>query len=182
MKVSKILVFICSMSIVFVGGILLIKASAQENNITNQQIEIIRGNCTSIKNILRQLRASDALLRVNRGQTYESISTKLMNGFNSRVSNNNFNNSNFVSITKNFNQALNTFRSSYKIYEENLSSVINIDCSKNPEMFYNSVVEARDKRNRVHANIIILNQYVYQYQSILNKFEKDYKPAINGVN
>lgn len=180
MKISKKLLLVCLVFAVLSSGASLISVAAQSNTITNQQIQRIRGNCLSTKTTLNQLHASDALLRVNRGQIYESMSIKLMNGFNGRVSNNDFNNNSLVSVTNNYNSSLDTFRLDYKTYEEQLSSAIGIDCQKQPVSFYDAVSLARTNRNRVHGDIVKLNQYVDQYQSAVNQFEKDYLTSVEG--
>ena len=177
---SKLIISCLAIAVVLTGAVFL-KVSAQDQPITSQQIDLIRGNCVSTKNTLNQLHASDALLRVNRGQIYESIETKLMNGFNGRLSNNNFNNSNMTSITNNYESTLNNFRSHYIIYEEQLASAISIDCSKQPGAFYEAISSARTKRSQVHADVVKLNQYIDQYQAAVDQFEKDYQTAANGM-
>lgn len=164
------------------SGVFLLRVSAQNEPMTDQQIERIRANCVTTKNTLNQLHASDALLRVNMGQAYESMSTKLMDGFNGRVSNNHFNNTALVSATNSYNDALDTFRDDYKTYEEHLSAALNINCFDQPVAFYDSVATSRGDRNRVHQDIVKLNQYIDQYQSVVSGFEKDYSAATDGVS
>jgi len=163
------------------SGALMLRVSAQDEPMTDQQIERIRGNCVTAKNTLNQIHASDALLRVNMGQAYESMATKLMDGFNGRVSSNQFNNSYLVSSMRSYNSALNAFRSDYKSYEEQLSVALNINCSNQPVSFYDSVVQARTKRGIVHQDIDRLNQYIDKYQDAVTRFEKEYLVATDGV-
>lgn len=182
MKISRKLLSVCLVLTVVFSGVSLLSVAAEDTTITDQQVNRIRGNCTSAKNTLSQLHASDALLRVNMGQIYELMSTKLMDKFNSRVSSNDFDNSNLTSVFRSYNSALDTFRSDYQTYEEHLSSAISIDCLQQPVSFYDTVASARAERNRVHGDIIKLNQYIDQYQSAVSQFEKDYLNANNGVN
>ena len=163
------------------SGLFLFRVSAQDATITGQQAEQIRSNCVSTKNTLNQLHASDALLRVNRGQLYESILTKLMDRFNGRLSNNNINNTNFTSLKNDYSSTLDTFRLDYKTYEEHLSAAMNIDCSKQPSEFYNAVALARTDRNQVHNDISKLNQLIDKYQTLLDQFEKDYQTTADGM-
>jgi hypothetical protein len=179
-SLSKLIIGCVAVALALTGAIFL-RVSAQDSSITSQQIDLIRSNCVSTKNTLNQLHASDALLRVNRGQIYESIETKLMAGFNGRLLNNNFNNSNMTSITNNYESTLNTFRSHYIVYEEQLTAAINIDCLKQPTAFYDAISSARTKRDQVHSDVVKLNQYVDQYQAALDQFEKDYQTAANGM-
>jgi hypothetical protein len=181
MQISKRLFIICLLFVVAFSGLNWVKVSAQDSVLDSQQIENIRTNCSSIKNTLSQLYASDALLRVNMGQIYESMSTKLMAGFTGRVSNNHYNNSDLKSISKSYDSMLDKFRSDYKIYDNHLSSAINIDCSKNQTSFYNAVADTRTEREHVHSDISNLNQLIDQYQAAVGQFEKDYQDASSGV-
>jgi hypothetical protein len=109
------------------------------------------------------------------------MSAKLMDRFNSRVSSNSFDNAPLVSVTTNYGLMLDNFRSDYKTYEEHLSSAIAIDCSKQPVAFYDAISLARTERIQVHADVLKLNQYIDQYQSAVNQFEKDYQSSANGA-
>lgn len=149
----------------------IVYAQDGSDALSQQQIDRIKDNCLSAKSSLSKLRVSDALLRVNMGQIYESISTKLMSGFNGRVSNNSMDNSALTGVADDYRTTLDEFRSDYKSYEEQLSSTINIDCSTQPESFYHSVVNARLKRQQVYTDIIKLNQYLDDYTSELTKFQ-----------
>ncbi|MFZ1301208.1 MAG: hypothetical protein WAQ27_01345, partial [Candidatus Microsaccharimonas sp.] len=83
---------------------------AQSTALTTEQIEHIRSNCVSIKSTLNQLHVSDALLRVNRGQMYESMANKLMSPFNSRLSNNGLDAKATSLVTTSYRSSLDTFR------------------------------------------------------------------------
>jgi hypothetical protein len=145
---------------------------AQTPAITDDQISRIRSSCVSTKNTLSQLHATDALLRVNRGQIYESMSTKLMNRFNDRLSNNRYDTSKFDAITTSYNNVLDTFRLDYQAYEEQLSTALGIDCAKEPVSFYDAIVSARVKRTQVHTDVLQLHQYISQYDSVFLTFQQ----------
>lgn len=166
---------------VCLAGVSFLSVSAQNTSITAQQTEKIHSNCTSLKNTLNQLHSSDALLRVNMGQTYESVLTKLIDRFNSRLSNNSINNDNLKSVTSEYNTALDVFRLDYKTYEERLSDALNIDCSEQPTAFYDAVAIARGERIRVHADVTRLDRLIDKYQQSLDQFEKDYQSVVQGL-
>jgi hypothetical protein len=181
MKITMKLLVIGAVFAVVLSVIGIASAQAQDTPITDQQIQQIRTNCVSAKSTLNQLHASDALLRVNRGQLYESMSTKLMDRFNTRASRNNFNNTGLVTVTINYGRTLDTFRTDYQSYEEQLSTALRIDCTKLPVEFYDAVDAARTKRNQVHADIIQLGTYIDQYRSELSSFETNYQRATQGA-
>ena len=145
-------------------------ANAQSTSLTAEQIEHIRSNCTTIKSTLNQLHASDALLRVNRGQVYESMASKLMDPFNSRLGNNRLDARATSAVTESYRSALDTFRKNYKEYEEKLASAIRINCANEPELFYNTIEQARVNRAKVHDDVAKLHRYIDDYRSAVGDF------------
>jgi len=139
-------------------------------DLTSDQTKRIEANCLSIKGSLNQLHASDALLRVNRGQIYESVGTKLMNNFNARLGNNGLDNKGLIVVANEYQAALTTFRSDYQDYEKQLSATIKIDCTSDPIDFNGALEDSRTKRNTLHTDILHLNQYIDDYRSSVNDF------------
>lgn len=137
---------------------------------TDAHIARIRSNCVEAQSSLAQIHASDALLRVNRGQLYESISTKLMAPLNSRIALNKLDGSTLVSTAADYEKALDTFRSDYQQYEEALSRALNMKCEDQPVAFYDGVSDAHDKRMQVHANVISLQALIAKYKTVFEEF------------
>jgi chromosome segregation ATPase len=167
-----IIAFAIALSPLFV-----LQVNAQEATLSDDQLAAIRSNCSSTTNTLNQLHSNDALLRVNQGQLYESILTKLIQPFDERVSHTSFSTSDLKSIETNYGQALNSFRTDYQTYEQQLSSALNVNCSKQPQQFYGSIDQARTDRNIVHADIVQLNADATDYQAALKAFEQNYDPT-----
>jgi hypothetical protein len=128
--------------------------------LTPEQTGLIKSNCTAIIGSLNQLHASDALLRVNRGQIYETLGTKIMNSFNNRLSNNSLDNKGLVAVTTSYQKALDTFRTDYQAYEQQLSATLRIDCFNEPGKFHEAIADARTKRALVRTDVVRLNQYI----------------------
>jgi hypothetical protein len=170
MQKPRRLIILGLLATVVMSGVFLSTAFAQEAPTTDAQIDRIRTNCATVKNTLTQLHVSDALLRVNRGQLYESITTKLMSSFNGRASSNNLDATGLVVITSSYNGTLSTFRADYQSYEQQLSAALKIDCTKEPVAFYDAVANARDKRAQVHNDVLVLNQSIDDYQTAFNSF------------
>lgn len=166
----------CSVAVLAsLGASLAVRA--QSTPMTEAHIQRIKANCVDAQSVLTQLHASDALLRVNRGQLYESISSKLMAPFNSRVALNKFDGSKLVAQSATYETQLNDFRSSYKSYEEAMSRTLRINCTNEPVAFYDSVAEARGKRQQVHQTIVALQKTIQNYKAEFESFaaqlEKD---------
>jgi hypothetical protein len=158
--------------------------SAQETMpLTNEHIQHIKDNCRAADRTLTQLHASDALLRVNRGQLYDLISTKLMARMNSRIALNRLDGAGLVSATAGFDSTLETFRSRYQSYEEQLSTTLHIECQNKPVEFYQAVQRTRELRGLVHEAIQGLGQYIGQYSREFDTFRTTFNQGNkNGGN
>jgi hypothetical protein len=169
MKIYPKALIVCLITAITVSGFIFMRVSAQSAN--QQQITQIKVNCLSIKNTLNQLLISDALLRVNMGQRYELVSTKLMDRFNIRVSSNGFNIDNLSAASNSYRTQLEKFRADYIVYEENLASTVRIDCINQPGEFYDSLVSTRAKRGQVYNDVTGLDYKISQYRSAVSDFE-----------
>lgn len=174
------------MTILGVAGLLVVAtlfsplANAQ-TDLSDEEKQRIQTSCQSIKATMNQLHVTDALLRVNRGQLYEAIASKLMDRFNNRLASNSIDTDKFTSITENYRQVLVKFRSDYVNYEQQLSKAMVIDCTANPQEFNEAVESARSLRKKVHADITALNSAIVNYQSTVDDFLKTYQEATNGI-
>lgn len=149
--------------------------SAQTESLSDTQKQQIVTNCVSIKNSLNQLHASDALLRVNRGQVYESMASKLMDRFNGRLSSNGLDAKAMTTVTSNYRSALTTFRTNYMSYEQKLSETLRIDCTQNPEAFHEAILETRFLRNTVHEDVLRLHRFIDDYRASVGDFLINYQ-------
>ena len=156
------------------GGLWHTSAGAENTPMTEAHIARIRANCVDAQSTLRQLHASDALLRVNRGQLYESISTKLMAPLNSRISLNRLDGVSLVSIATTYESQLVYFRQSYQQYEEAMSQTLRINCINQPVVFYDSVADARSKRKKVHDSTVALHNTISEYKTEFEAFAKQF--------
>ena len=149
--------------------------SAQAEDLTPDQVDRVKANCVSIKTSINQLHASDALLRVNRGQVYESMASKLMDNFNGRLAGNRLDNKAMTAVTTNYRLALASFRNNYISYEQKLSEAIRIDCVAQPNTFYSTLQEARELRQKVHGDVNRLHRLIDDYRSSVSGFLVNYE-------
>lgn len=143
--------------------------------LTQEQEDRIRANCITMKAAVNQLHASDALLRVNRGQIYESMASNLMDRFNTRLASNDLDNRGMITVSTNYRTALSTFRENYITYEQKLSQTLRIDCVEQPAAFYRATQEARTLRAVVHDDVQQLHEYIDDYRSAVNGFYINYE-------
>lgn len=160
----------------FVAGLLpgifvvVSTASAEEARMTESHIARIKTNCVEAQTQLSRIHTNDALLRVNRGQLYERLLTKLMSPFNSRVALNNLSGSSLVKTAATYEQQLMAFRANYREYEEAMSATLKINCANQPVAFYDSVADVRAKRMKVHGNTLQLRQSIEDYRAEFESF------------
>jgi hypothetical protein len=148
------------------------KAEAQDAPpMTEAHIAKIRSNCIEAQSVLTQLHTSDALLRVNQGQLYELISTKLMAPFNGRAALNKLDATKLIAVSASYDQELAAFRANYKLYEESMSRTLKINCINQPVAFYDSVGETRAKRKIVYTNSLNLKTYIQKYKAEFDALE-----------
>lgn len=150
-------------------------AQAQQATLSDEQLTKIQTNCVTIKNTLSQLHASDALLRVNRGQMYESIAGRLMDNFNSRLGSNRLDARATTTVTSTYRGLLDTFRQNYKLYEQKVSEAIRVDCTKDPQRFHNLIIQARELRSVVHGDVQKLHRSIDDYRNAVNDFKLNFE-------
>lgn len=148
-----------------VFGATSIVSAQQSTQMTDAHMQRIQQNCGEALSTIQRLHTNDGPLRVNRGQSYDSISTKLMSRMNSRLALNKLDGSSLVKITAKYDQELAAFRTNYKKYDDQMSNILQIDCRRQPVSFYDAVNKARELREQVHQNTVILNKYIIEYET-----------------
>lgn len=146
-----------------------------QSALSDEQRTSIKANCLTIKNTMTQLRASDALLRVNRGQVYEAVSSKLMVRFNDRLASHSLDNRGLQSITTNYGNQLTGFRRDYEAYTRQLESALRIDCTQDPDGFHYAVESTRAKRETVHKDIQQLHRFISDYHDAVLAFRTNFE-------
>ena len=153
----------------------LVSAQSESTNLSDAQRSHIRSECTQIKGSLSQLHATDALLRVNRGQVYESLVNKLMAPFNGRLSSAGLDNKAMATHIEQYQTALTAFRTDYITYEKKIAELLRTDCSSEPTKFYQLVLDARERRKTVHEDVVRLHQIIDDYGNSVSDFLLNYK-------
>ena len=154
---------------------LLAKPAHGADIITDQQIQVIKTNCTDIQATLNRLQQTDLLLRTDRGELYRTVADKLMVPLNQRVASNQLDGGKLVAITASFNTKYSDFYDAYKEYDRALTSASRIDCVKQPTQFYDAVAVARTKRQKLHAANQALVELAAEYQAEFKDFRAQVK-------
>jgi hypothetical protein len=172
--VKRIITLAAIFSVV-ISGASLWQVMAQNTTMTEAHIERIKANCIDAQASLTQLHTSDALLRVNRGRMYETIATKLMVPFNSRVTSNQLDGKSLIDIYTTYEKHLAEFRSNYQSYEQSMSETLRINCQNQPVSFYDKVNATSELRKKVHTSVVALHKAINDYKVAFDAFAKKFE-------
>lgn len=167
----RLLISLVASMVLLTGPI--VRAEDQSMILTDDQISLIKANCVDVQSTLERVHASDALTRVNLGQRYETISTKLMAPLNSRIALNRLDNVELTKTTSDFNAELDNFRTLYQQYEQTMLRAIQINCVNQPVSFYDTITLAREHRAAVHESVVKMSNLLKQYGSQFESFKAD---------
>lgn len=143
-----------------------------------EKLAAIQSRCATIKTNLNQLHTTDALLRVNRGQVYASISADLMAKLNSRIALNRLDGARLIQVTNTYEDNHAMFRQAYQEYNDEIVDLLNIDCEAKPQEFYDTLLHAREKRARVHESVKRLNTNINEYQTAFVQFRERFEQEV----
>lgn len=159
---------------VFLGGSQVVGALSSEGPLilTEAQSQFISDSCRVSKIALGEVHSSDAVMRVNLGQEYANISSRLMAPLNSRIGLSGRDGVELTRITAEYNQLLQQFREAYVVYDDSVSAALAIDCRSKQAEYYGAIMTAREERQEVRELIDQLNQLAGQYRTEVDEFKQ----------
>lgn len=172
MRIRFLVLFVLASAVAFFA-----MSSSQANattTITPDMIARIKARCVENQAALNRLHQTDAFLRNDRGNLYREISDKLMVPFNRRVASNQLDGGSLVTIAADYSSQYNKFYSTYIDYDNALSKVLDIDCSREPVAFYNALLDAREKRHELSKINTNIKELVLQYGKSFGEFKAKY--------
>lgn len=168
------LAFLMVISGVILASSAVVKALDGQTESANG-IDSIKANCQDIRGNLSRLHHSDAILRVNTGQAYNDLSSRLMARMNGRLAVNKIDASDLVSLTSRFEKGRSLFSSRYNEYESALAALLKIDCKNQPTDFYAQFNIARDARLKLSSSVRELNDIIAEYGTKVEKIKEKLK-------
>lgn len=169
---KKLSVTVLAIASVFV---LAENASAQSADLTPEKQAIVVQTCVSAQTVLQKIQHNDAATRVNRGQAYETIYSRLMTPLNIRATSNEYNNSAplLLGTTNKFQQALDDFKDDYEKYDNSVSSALKTKCKDKPAVFYGYLEDARSQRQDVASDVATLSALTSEYRANVLKLKSE---------
>lgn len=157
------------------AGIVFVRPTNAEVVVTKESIANIKANCFKNLASLRQLHQTDAFLRNDRGELYQTISNKLMTPLNQRLVENELDGSLLVATAASFNRKYRNFYKDYVEYDNAMSGLLEVDCSDEPVTFYTSLLETRKKRAELDKSDQALVSYVVQYKKQFDTLRPEFE-------
>ena len=117
-----------------------VEAQSVDAAADSEIIKTLNRNCSSVRVAIKNIHTNDALTRVNVGQRYNSISTKLMARLNGRL-------------------AINKLDSS-----KLMTDLQRANCSNNVADYYQKLTVAREARNKLSEDVKILDELLVRYK------------------
>lgn len=154
--------FVCSISLI--GLMAQPDVAMAQVAPSSSQLRLVRGQCQSVRSILQRIQHNDALLRVNAGQAYNTISTNLIAKLNSRLALAQIDSSRMVVIARDYEEARKTFTQQYNEYESNLTTLVKTDCADKPDEFYAQLIKTRDARRQVSESVATMGKLAADYR------------------
>ena len=136
----------------------------------------LRQNCSSVRVAVKNIHTNDALTRVNVGQRYNSISTKLMARLNGRLAINKLDSSKLVNITNNFESA----RLKFNGNDTAMTELQRASCLDNVADYYKKLIAARDARNRLSEDVKTMNDLLIRYREEVQAVKVSISGGHNG--
>lgn len=167
---SKRLIAVAFISLASTGMLFFMQPRAMALTLTPEALDAIRQRCVTTQSELALLHSNDTLLRVNQGQRYESLMSRLMSPMNSRLVLNRYDAGSFVTITNDYEKKLATFRNTWIDYEKKLQQTFSGDCQKDPVKFYNDIQAVKSLRQTLRQNVVALNADIGKYRDTLESF------------
>lgn len=155
-------------------------AESVDVSIDSEITKALRQNCSSVRVAVKNIHTNDALTRVNVGQRYNSISTKLMARLNGRLAINKLDSSKLVNITNNFESARLKFNSNYNDYDTAMTELQRASCLDNVADYYQKLIVARDARNRLSEDIKTMNDLLIRYREEVQAVKGSISGGQNG--
>jgi hypothetical protein len=171
----KFRLFIVAALLLGMSSVVSVHQAGAAATITPEKIARIRSRCVENQAALNRLHQTDAFLRNDRGNLYRTISDKLMVPLNRRLASNQLDGGALLTITADYNSQYNKFYDQYIEYDNSLSKVLGIDCTREPVAFYNALLDAREKRIELSKTNQSIKDLVRQYGTAFTDFKTAYE-------
>lgn len=139
--------------------------------ISEEQENVIKGHCETIKDSLKAVQRTDARARVYLGGYYEAILSKFIMPLNVRLVENNLSNADLVENQNKFVETKNLFANDFVKYQQMLEELLAMDCKNEPEKFYEKLVVVRQRRKIMDQDVLKLRSLISEHIKLVYGLE-----------
>lgn len=137
--------------------------------LTDDQRQVIAGECGTIHQVLESLQKIDSKTRVKLGYYYETVLSKFMIPLNSRLVKNSISNSELINIQTEFKDAKQKFSDDFITYQKSLETLLGMNCNGDPDAFYEKIVSVRSERAAVRQDTVKLKNLIVKHREAVKK-------------
>ncbi len=179
LKLSAIAILISLVIFDTLAPPLSAQSSNEQSELTPEKVQYIKDNCVSAQTALQRIQRADLVTRTNRGRSYEYI-LRLTASLNSRIAFNNLNQPRMVAAASEAKSQFILFYGHYTDYEASINKTLRIKCSEQPENYYNSLTDVRQKRALLTADIEALRTLIDEYDKLVNDLATTVTPSLTN--
>ena len=161
---KKISLIVCAMvmSLCLVGAV---------GATTKKQDAAIVDHCDTIRESLKKVQKDDARIRVFLGGRYEMILTKFIVPLNMRLVENSLSNADLVENQNEFAEAKTVFMNDYIGYQQELESLVGMDCKSEPGKFYEQLTKVRQKRKTIRQDTMRIRSLISTHIKLVSQLK-----------
>ncbi|MBP5648246.1 hypothetical protein J6X04_03115 [Candidatus Saccharibacteria bacterium] len=130
------------------------------NAISDNQVEVIKERCESIRDNLKVVQKNDAKARVHLGGRFETVLSKFIMPLNMRLVENGLPSAELVENQNDFSKAKTIFVNDYINYQQELEELVAMDCKNEPKQFYEKLEKVRQKRKMMEQDVMKLRTLI----------------------
>lgn len=162
------LTFYCITLMLFCQDLPLVTAVSEE------QGAAIVEKCDTIKDSLRNVQKLDARTRVFLGSHFETVLSKFITPLNLRLVENNMSDIDLIENQNDFAAVKAAFNDDFVSYQQELETLIGIDCKADAERMYEKLEVVREKRKAVAADVARLKRLVAKNVQFVKKMKENF--------
>ena len=168
-------VFIAIIAIVmfFVSSFSFATVFAEGAILDEDQLGAISQNCATIKQSLRALQRTDARTRAYLGSAYERVLSDFITPMDLRLINVNQPNASLTTIHSDIIESRQNFVRDYTVYSQKLEELITHDCQNDPQNFYHTLTDTREKRATLEKSTEKIRRLLGDHLAAVKKLEKN---------
>ncbi len=147
--------------------------STSVSAMSDEKSGAISQHCGTIKQALKSLQKTDARSRSYLGTVYETIISKYITPFNTRLINNGQPNVSLTDLHSTILDVRKQFVSDYTSYSQTFETLLSVNCQEDPEGFYWYLGETRKKRAEVSSDTTNMRNLLSEYLTVVRRLKSN---------